>query len=300
MTATKAFTLNDRAQQASEALPPLLVEAERLAAAVILGVHGRSRSGPGESFWQYRPYSFGDSITRVDWHKSARSDRVFIRENEWEAANALWLWASPSPAMAVKSHLAPVTKRERADLLALALASLALRAHERVGLIGAPDAPGHSRAVLLRLAQRILAHQGPALPRLARPPRFATAVLIGDFFEDPGEIAAAITPLAEAGMAGHLVEVIDPSEESLPWEGRVEFRAISGNNRFLAGRTEALRDAYGERLARHRAELRALCTRLGWSFTIHRTSDATAPLLLRLHALIGGARSRSLGAMGIA
>ncbi len=86
-------------------MPPLLVEAERLAANVILGDHGRKRAGPGESFWQYRPYSFGDSTQRIDWHKSARSDRIFIRENEWEAANTLWLWASPAESMTFRSHL---------------------------------------------------------------------------------------------------------------------------------------------------------------------------------------------------
>ncbi len=86
----------------------LLVEAHRIAATVILGVHGRKRSGPGETFWQYRPYSFGDNVQQIDWHRSARSDRVFIRENEWEAANTLWLWASPSISMTFQSHLASV------------------------------------------------------------------------------------------------------------------------------------------------------------------------------------------------
>ncbi len=85
--AAAALSLTDRAEAAGRVLPPLLVEAERLAATVILGDHGRKRAGPGESFWQYRPYSFGDSTQRIDWHKSARSDRIYIRENEWEAAN---------------------------------------------------------------------------------------------------------------------------------------------------------------------------------------------------------------------
>ena len=128
MTSAQALTLADRAAAQARALPPLLVEAERIAATVILGEHGRKRAGPGESFWQYRPYSFGDSTQRIDWHKSARSDRVYIRENEWEAANTLWVWASPAISMTFKSHLSQVTKRERAQLLMLALASLAVRA----------------------------------------------------------------------------------------------------------------------------------------------------------------------------
>ncbi|MGH6907564.1 MAG: DUF58 domain-containing protein, partial [Aestuariivirga sp.] len=179
MTAASTFALNDQAERVSGALPPLLVEAERVAATVFLGIHGRKRSGPGESFWQYRPYSFGDPVTRVDWRKSARSDRVFIRENEWEAANTLWLWSSPSPTMTFKSDLAAVNKRDRADLMALALASLALRAQERVGLIGSPAAPGHSRALLLPMAEHLLRHEGPWLPEATHLKRFASAVLLG-------------------------------------------------------------------------------------------------------------------------
>ncbi|MBI2718844.1 MAG: DUF58 domain-containing protein [Rhizobiales bacterium] len=294
MTTTSAFILNDAAARASGALPPLLVEAERVAATVILGIHGRKRAGPGENFWQYRPYSFGDSVTRVDWHKSARSDRVFIRENEWEAANTLWLWASPAPSMNYSSHLSQVSKRDRANLLALALASLALRAHERVGLIGAPEAPGYSRAILLKLAERLIGAAGPPLPAPSRPPRLAGAVLIGDFFETPEALAAAFAPLAEARVAGHLVQVTDPAEETLPWSGRVEFREIGGPRQFLAGKAEALREAYGERLAAHRDALRQLAARLGWTFTLHRTDASPVSCLLALHGLLGGVRALRL------
>ena len=300
MTAASAFTLNDQAERISGALPPVLVEAERVAATVVLGVHGRKRSGPGESFWQYRPYSFGDSVSRVDWRKSARSDRVFIRENEWEAANTLWLWSSPSPTMTFKSHLASVSKRDRADLMALALASLALRAQERVGLIGSPVAPGHSRSILLPMAEHLLRHGGPWLPEATRLKRFASTVLLGDFFETVAAIAAAITPLAEAGVAGHVVQIVDPAEETLPYAGRIEFRDIAGPLKFLSAKTETLREPYAEKLHLHREALRDLVGRLGWSFTIHRTDESPARLLMALHGVIGGARSRALTGGAIA
>lgn len=57
-----------------------------------------------------------DSTQRIDWHKSAQADQVFIRENEWESANTLWVWCNTGPRMAFRSHLAPETKRERAQL----------------------------------------------------------------------------------------------------------------------------------------------------------------------------------------
>lgn len=288
MTSAAALTLADRAAAQSRALPPLLVEAERIAATVILGEHGRKRAGPGESFWQYRPYSFGDSTQRIDWHKSARSDRVFIRENEWEAANTLWVWASPSVSMTFKSHLAPVTKRERAQLLAMAAAALAVRGNERVSALGSPFAPDHTRLQLVKIADWFLRTEGSALPTFTRLPRFSGAVMAGDFFESPEEITAALTPLASAGVRGHLVQVVDPAEETLPYAGRVEFHEMAGSLRFLSSRAETLRESYVQRLAEHRGQLRELCRRIGWSFIVHRTDEPPLPTLLSLHALISG------------
>ena len=287
-----AYVVNERAEGLARALPPLLVEAERIVATVILGVHGRKRAGPGESFWQYRPYSFGDSTSRIDWHKSARSDRVFIRENEWEAANALWLWASAAPGMDFRSHLATVTKRDRAQLIALALGSLAIRAQERVAMISAHFGPGHSKAHLLRIAEAMAHGVGGALPAAVKIPRFASAMLIGDFYEPLQDIAAAITPLASAGATGHVVQICDPAEETLPWQGRMEFLEVDGPRKFLAGKTETLREAYGERFRAHRHGLRDLVTRLGWTFTVHRTDTPPAALLMSLHGLIGGEHLR--------
>jgi MoxR-like ATPase len=160
--------LAQKGEGASLALPPMLVRAEKIAATVILGVHGRRAAGPGETFWQYRPYGFGDSTQRIDWHKSAQADRVFIRENEWESANTLWVWCNTGPRMAFRSHLAPETKRERAQLLALALASLAARAHERIGALGSPRAPGYGRLALLRVAEWLGQIHDRGCLRLAR------------------------------------------------------------------------------------------------------------------------------------
>lgn len=293
MSTAAALQFSDRAEHASRALPPLLVEAQRIAATVILGVHGRKRSGPGETFWQYRPYAFGDSTQRIDWHKSARSDRTYIRENEWEAANTLWVWPSPSPSMRFQSHLSQTTKRDRAQLIALAMANLAVRAHERVAALGSPFAPGHSRTTLVRMASWMLeAESQLGLPGNLRIPRYSTVLMLSDFLEKPEAIAASLSTLAAAGVTGHLVQVVDPAEETLPYAGRIEFRGITGRDVFLAGKTENLREAYQAKFQEQRAAVRDLANRLGWSFTVHRTDAPPLTLLLALHALVGGEKSR--------
>jgi uncharacterized protein (DUF58 family) len=185
-----------------------------------------------------------------------------------------------------------LTKRERARLLALAVASLAVRAQERVSALGSPYAPDHARSQLVKIADWFLKSEGSALPSFTRMPRFSSAVLAGDFFDRLEDIAKALTPLAQAGVKGHLVQVVDPAEETLPYAGRVEFQEMAGPIKFLSAKAETLRNAYADKLANHRAGLADLCNRLGWSFSIHRTDAAPATMLLSLHALIAGERGR--------
>ena len=99
-----ATGLRRQAEQLADRLPPLLVAAERVAATVAQGVHGRRRVGVGETFWQFRPYQPGDPTSRIDWRLSARSTQLFLRELEWEAAESVWLWSrSFSASMAYRS-----------------------------------------------------------------------------------------------------------------------------------------------------------------------------------------------------
>src|SRR5262249_30048253 len=83
---TAPAELRDRAGEAAAVLPPLLVAAERVAVTVAQGVHGRRRVGQGETFWQFRHYESGDAAARIDWRESAKSQRLYVRETEWEAA----------------------------------------------------------------------------------------------------------------------------------------------------------------------------------------------------------------------
>ena len=66
--------------------------AERVAMTVTQGVHGRRRVGSGEAFWQFRRYQPGDGADQIDWRQTAKTDRVYVRETEWEAAQSIWLW----------------------------------------------------------------------------------------------------------------------------------------------------------------------------------------------------------------
>ena len=113
-----------------------MVEADRLAASVSLGVHGRRTRRHGRKLLAVPPLCQpDDSSAAIDWRQSAKSQHMFVREREWEAAQTVWFWRDASAGHAASSP-ARVSKRDRADLLLLALASLLVRGGERVGFAG--------------------------------------------------------------------------------------------------------------------------------------------------------------------
>ncbi|WP_309139524.1 DUF58 domain-containing protein [Siccirubricoccus sp. G192] len=259
--------------------------ADRVAATVLQGVHGRRRAGQGDAFWQFRPFLPGDPATRIDWRQSAKSDRLFIRETEWEAAQTVALWRDGSASMGWRSSPAMPPKRERAELLLLALASLLLRGGERVRLIGGPGRSHAGRAGLEALAQGLLRNDGPDA-ELPQPdpglPRHARAVLFGDFLAPLPEIQRAVAALAARPVRGHLLQILDPAEETLPYLGRVRFEGLEAEEPTLVPRVETIRALYAERLRQHRAGVAAIAAAAGWGFLTHRTDQPPGQALLAL------------------
>jgi uncharacterized protein (DUF58 family) len=287
--ATQEITAVRRADGESRtlaaSLPRLVLEARRIAANVIHGLHGRRRAGSGESFWQYRRFVSGEPSQNVDWRRSARDDHLYVREQEWEAAHTVWLWPDRSPSMAFASKQARDSKLERALIVTFALAELLVSGGERVGIPGLMT-PTASRTVIDKMAQAMLHDEAT---RLSLPPSFvpsalAEIVVLSDFWSPISEIKTMLAGLSASGAHGVLVQVVDPAEESFPYSGRVEFIEPEGGGAITAGRAEKWAGDYVARVARHRAEIRAETDKLDWMFSTHTTSRSAAELLLFLHS----------------
>ncbi len=277
-------------------LPPLLVAAERVAATVAQGVHGRRRVGQGDSFWQYRPLLPGEAVQRIDWRQSARATagRHFVRETEWEAAQTVLLWRAGGASMDWRSGPALPLKRERAELLLLALAGLLLRGGERVGLLAGEARPVAGRVGLVRLADTLAADTLAAdAPIFAEVPRYATAVLLGDWLGSLEASRAALSALAGRQVRGHVLQVLDPAEATLPYAGRIRFASHDNAATALIGRTESVREAYAARLAEQQAGMAAICRAAGFGFGVHHTDHPPQSALLALYAALAPARGRN-------
>ena len=283
-----AATVRRQAEDAAARLPPLMVQAERIAATVVQGVHGRRRVGQGDTFWQFRRYQPGDPVQLIDWRQSAKTQSAFVRENEWDAAQSVWLWRDSSPSMAYRSDRELPDKGDRAAVLALALASLLVRGGEQVALLGDGQPPSNGRAVLNRLAEQLsLPLDGAAsLPPIIRLPRHARLVVMGDLLSPAEEMAEFVHAYAAAGVHGHMLQIVDPSEESLPFHGRIRFEGMEGEGAALVGRVEMVREEYVALMAGHRQALSDLARSVGWTFTVHRTDRPAQTALLALHGAL--------------
>ncbi len=274
-----------KSRKLASRVPRLILEARRVASTIIHGLHGRRRSGSGENFWQYRHFTNGEPSQNVDWRRSARDDHLYVREREWEASHTIWLWADRSPSMEFSSSLTEWSKLDRALVVSFALAEVLVQGGERVGI---PEMmrPTASRNIIEKMAQNILhdANGRPSLPPNFAPAPFSDVLLLSDFWSPVADFRRIVGQLAANGARGHVVQVVDPAEESFPYSGRVEFVEPEGLGSITAGRAETWRADYQNLIASHRAALRAECEQVGWSFTVHRTDRGPTELLFAIHA----------------
>lgn len=285
MTTADVLPLRHRAEAEAARFPALLARAEHLAGTVLLGEHGRRRSGMGDDFWQYRPMRPGDSLRSIDWRRSARSDAQYVREREWQIAQSVILWVDQAASMRYASGKDLPTKADRARVLALAAAILLIRGGERVGLTGFTLPPRSGNVQILRLAEMLSADADDdyAQPEARGMLPHSRAVFISDFLSDPAPVEAALLKAADRGVKGALVQVLDPFEESFPFNGRTIFESVGHSLRHETLKADELRDRYLQRLAERKDRLEQLCRLTSWQYLCHHTSDSAQSALLWLY-----------------
>jgi uncharacterized protein (DUF58 family) len=118
--------------------------------------------------------------------------------------------------------------------------------------------------------------------------RYSELVIFGDFLEPADAIAKSLGGIARQGVRGHMLQILDPAEESLPYNGRIEFLDEENGARYVAERAESLREGYQHRLAAHKAAVTSLARGLSWAPFLHHTDRPAVEALLPLHMHLAG------------
>src|SRR4026209_2279913 len=99
----------------------------------LTGMHRSPFFGFSQEFAEYKMYSEGDDPRFVDWNVYARTERTYIRRYEGETNTRLMILLDASASLDHSSG--DVSKLQYGKFLAAALAYLAARQHDPVGLI---------------------------------------------------------------------------------------------------------------------------------------------------------------------
>lgn len=276
----------------AERMPRLILESRRVSSTLAHGLHGRRRAGQGESFWQFRPFVAGEAAARVDWRRSARDDRLYVREREWEATHNIWLWIDRSASMGFSSSLGQGPKVERALVLGLAVADALVEGGERAGLLGLTRATA-SRRIVETMAQALVADRAGLetdMPPRSTLGRFDEVILVSDFLSPLADVREAVAALAGSGTRGHLVVVADPVEETFPFSGQAVLHDPETGRSLDIGDAAAWGGRYRARIAAHREGLAEIARSRGWTTTLHRTDRPASEAALRLLTLVASAR----------
>lgn len=227
------------------------------------GGHARRKAGQGEAFWRFRPHLPGDARRDVDWKQTARRGALFVKEREKETPQDLWLWRDASPSMAFSSSRRLPPKRERAEVLLLALSLLAGEAGERVALLGGVEPPSRAPDAAEHLA-RALEGEAVLQERISVAAQ-AQVVIFSDFFFPLASLSGFCGALSKRPARGLLVQICDPAEEALPSVGAARLIDPEAPDApFDVGDVRALRDVYAARFAAHRAALFDAARGWGW------------------------------------
>ncbi len=185
--------------------------------------------GRGVEFDEVRAYQPGDDVRAINWHATARTGTVQIKQLVEERCLTVILAVDVSASGDFGSG--PQSKRELAAELAAVIALSAVLNNDRVGLLLFTDRverylpPAGGRRQALAIVSAILNHRprsartriGAALQTLKQAlRRRATVFVLSDFIDDGFERALRITSQRHDVIA---LEINDEAELTLPTLG---------------------------------------------------------------------------------
>ncbi|MBL8722085.1 MAG: DUF58 domain-containing protein [Myxococcales bacterium] len=276
-------------------LAPLRLRAIQVADGLFAGPHRSARRGAGVEFAGHRVYVPGDELRFVDPRASMRHERIVVRHFETETERALRVVLDATLSMAFRSKGAPASKLAYGALIAAALARVALRGHDPVGLdlLGGSGSRRVPPSAASETFERVLgsleslgaegdARSSPdlldaALEVAVRGARRGSAIVIlSDFLDLPEGAESSLSALGTRGRAVVLVQILDPEEVSFPFEGPVVLRAMegaAGEQRVVQTDGPTVRDAYLRALEARTEVFRGAAARHGGALLRAVTTD---------------------------
>jgi uncharacterized protein (DUF58 family) len=224
----------------------------------ISGLHRSPFHGFSVEFAEYREYTPGDDLRRLDWRVFARSDRFYTKRYEEETNLRATLVLDASASMQYGSGA--MTKFDYAATATASLATLLVSQRDPCGLVLVDETqrtvipPSATQAQLVRIVECLEAARpdrktelGDVLQILSdQVKQRGMIVIVSDLLTDLDAFFEGLSRLQYRGHEIVLLQILDRDETEMPFRDLVLFKDIEGDEELFAepwGFRKAYKDA---------------------------------------------------------
>ncbi len=283
------------ARKESSTVPPMRLVAQELASR-IAGPRPRNKAGAGMTLQANTAYDpQRHTPKQVNWRRQGPTDStgkpaLMARDMKKEVIYTTYMAFDMSRSMRFQSEDSACNKAQEAGILGMALAYLTVAAGDQFTVLGSDMNMGRRENAVDNMAATLnrMYDREADLPSLSqykgRPlERGSFAVIFTDAMTDPEALQKKLKQLARTGVKGHVVQVLDPVERDMTFDGNVNFVDLkTGDTHDKIGDVAAIRENYVERFNTHQQELHAAVKGVpGWRITTHYTGETDRAATLK-------------------
>jgi len=257
------------------------------------------KHGKGIEVVDYREYFPGDDFRLIDWRVFARTEKLYIRRFEEEKELTMHMLLDSSSSMNFTTH--KMTKFDFAGSIAAGFGFLSVHNHEKFGMglysssVREVAQPKKSQVHLFNMIDLInslklsgetdLGVSASQYVKLMKTKAFT--VIISDFLEDLNSIKEGLYRMARHSSEMILVQVLDPWEIDLGWNGDIKFQDLETGEEKRTFLSPGFRKDYVAQVTEHNAKIRRIADDLGVSLTTLTTNE---PIFESFIKIVGGGR----------
>jgi len=258
------------------------------------GLHRSPHHGASIEFAEYRAYSPGDPVNRIDWPVYARTDKYLIRQCYEETNLRAYILLDTSASLGFRDE-GPITKMEYGCFLAAGLMYILVNQRDAVALMTfdmrlkqgfAPVSSSEGLRPMLEYLETIQpggcgdieAALHEATNRIVSK---SLVIVISDFLQNPEKLLRGIRHLHHDGHNIMIFHIMDRGERRLSFRGMAELVDLETKHRLVLD-VDEIRDAYQTAVTLHQETLRTACTNCLASYHLLETTQPVESVLSRL------------------
>ena len=264
-------------------LPEIIFESSILSRNIIEGLHASRISGKGEDFWQFKEYRQGDSLSSIDWRKSAALNKVLVKQKENETAKTIYFYFDKTKSMFFKSKKNLQSKYEIAVLLLLTLSRLFLKNRENVFHFKTNKSMIKCSNDLSSFTESFLFEEKDVnYPEQSLVANNSICFIISDFLYDIKTVNNFLINLKQKNVSGFLIQILDPLEIDFNIKENLILNDLETNAKLRVNESNKFKNFYDKKLKGLQYNLKDLCKGSNWSYVSHDTSKNIKPVLIEI------------------